>query len=588
MSVRLSANVHEARLRAMGSDAHIVLVGGDPVLLDDARAHLELLEARWSRFRPSSELCRLDASPGRPVVVSRDTFAVIAHAVEAWRLTAGRFDPTVLPALRAAGYDRDFAAVIAADGSVSTALRGPMPAPGCAGIVLDATVSAVTLPEGVVLDLGGIGKGYAADRVATALVAAGAEGACVNLGGDLRVVGRSPPSAGDSSGNWRIDVDDPLHSGTGRLLLAEGGVATSSRLRRAWRRAGHGRAPSHRAGDRRERADGPRVGDHRRGRDVVGGGAREGRVRRRPGRRCRARRRCRRDGSVRARRRSGRRAARPRRVPRGPVTQKLVWYTIRASGIVTWLLVTASVLWGLLLASRSTRRPRPSWVLDLHRFIAALSFAFLAVHVGLLLVDSYVGFSPSALAVPFASHWRPAAVAWGILALYLLVVVELTSLVMSRISRRLWHAIHLGSFVVFGSATMHAVTAGTDAGNPVSQMFAVGSSAAVALLTVLRVVARARRRPRARLRLADSVLPTVALPPPTLRPIEDAIAEVRRGAARGGRVARRGYDRGRPFARRSSMSGRSSPSKPRVSSSSRSTSRSPIRARTRVCPTPTG
>jgi sulfoxide reductase heme-binding subunit YedZ len=99
------------------------------------------------------------------------------------------------------------------------------------------------------------------------------------------------------------------------------------------------------------------------------------------------------------------------------VTQKVVWYTIRASGIVTWMLVTASVLWGLLLASRTTRRPRPSWVLDLHRFIAALSFAFVAIHVGLLLVDTFVGFSPAAILVPFASHWRPAAVAWGVLAL---------------------------------------------------------------------------------------------------------------------------------------------------------------------------
>ena len=241
MSVRLSADVHEARLRVMGSDAHLVLVGGDPVLLDDARAHLELLEARWSRFRPSSELCRLDASPGRPVVVSRDTFAVIARAVDAWRLTGGRFDPTVLPALRAAGYDRDFAAVMSDDGSVSTAMRGPMPAPGCAGIVLDATVSAVTLPEGVVLDLGGIGKGFAADRVATALLAAGAEGACVNLGGDLRVVGSAPVAPGELPSSWTIDIDDPLHGGTGKLLLAEGGVATSSRLRRAWRRRGESR-----------------------------------------------------------------------------------------------------------------------------------------------------------------------------------------------------------------------------------------------------------------------------------------------------------------------------------------------------------
>ena len=198
---------------------------------------------------------------------------------------------------------------------------------------------------------------------------------------------------------------------------------------------------------------------------------------------------------------------------------------------------------GLLLSSRSTRRPVPR-VLDLHRFIAGLSFAFLGVHVGLLLVDSYIGFSPAALAVPFASHWRPAAVAWGILALYLLVAIEVTSLLMARLSRRLWHAVHLGSFVVFAAATTHGLTAGTDAGKPVSRVFAIGSIAAVVLLTVLRVVARLRRRARVG-QASPSRLPTAPLPPPTLRPIEDAIAEVRRGAARGGRVARRGHERGR-------------------------------------------
>jgi sulfoxide reductase heme-binding subunit YedZ len=234
------------------------------------------------------------------------------------------------------------------------------------------------------------------------------------------------------------------------------------------------------------------------------------------------------------------------------VTQKLVWYTIRASGLVTWGLVTASVLWGLLLSSRSTRRPRPSWVLDLHRFIAGLSLAFLTVHVGTLLLDSYVGFSPVAITIPFVSHWRPAAVAWGILACYLLVAIEVTSLLMARLSRRVWHTIHLGSFVVFTAATVHGLTAGTDARNQVLRLFAIVSIAAVVELTVLRVVARTRRRRRvgepvvARPRpVFETASVEPGLPPPTLRPIEDAIAEVRRGAARGGRVARRGRDAGR-------------------------------------------
>ncbi|HEX4493084.1 MAG TPA: FAD:protein FMN transferase [Acidimicrobiia bacterium] len=229
LSVEAVPVVTEARFRAMGSDARVVLVDGDPELLDDARAHIELLEARWSRFRVSSELCRLNARPNVPVVVSRDTFAVVARAVDAWQRTAGRFDPTVLPALRAAGYDRGFA-VIAHDGPIATAPADPAPSLGCAGIVFDPVVSAITLPAGVVLDLGGIGKGYAADLVAGALVAAGARGACVHFGCDLRVAGE--PMSGDA---WRVAVDD----GLGELRLATGAVATTSRDGRG--RALHGR-----------------------------------------------------------------------------------------------------------------------------------------------------------------------------------------------------------------------------------------------------------------------------------------------------------------------------------------------------------
>ena len=238
------------------------------------------------------------------------------------------------------------------------------------------------------------------------------------------------------------------------------------------------------------------------------------------------------------------------------MTQHVVWYTIRASGIVTWALVTASVLWGLLLASHSTRRPRPAWVLDLHRFLSGLALAFLALHLGALLADSFIGFTPAALVVPFASRWRPAAVAWGIVACDLLVVVEITSVLMARLSRRLWHATHLLSFVVFATATVHGLTAGTDAGGVAVRACAFGSIAAVAALAGFRLVARRRHlhwrrgleqasaRPRAMVdpRAEPSEHATMRTAR-TLRPVQDAIAEVRRGAARGGRVARRGDDR---------------------------------------------
>src|SRR4051794_1631846 len=231
-----------ARLRAMGTDVEVLAVWADDgamaalaVIAADA---LEVREARWSRFRPTSELCRLNDAAGAPVVVSPSTFSLIARAVDAWRDTGGRYDPTVLPALVAAGYDRDFDAVARADdrvGADTTSSHSDVP--GCGAVELDSLVSAVRLPSGVALDLGGIGKGAAADDVSAELVAAGVPGVTgvlVNLGGDLRARGASPQPPG-----WIVEVDDPLDTGrTGLLAMAEGAIATSTKLRRTWTRGG--------------------------------------------------------------------------------------------------------------------------------------------------------------------------------------------------------------------------------------------------------------------------------------------------------------------------------------------------------------
>lgn len=107
----------------------------------------------------------------------------------------------------------------------------PLPAPGCAGIELDPWLTAVRLPEGVHLDLGGIAKGHTADLVVDHLLAAGAAGALVDLGGDLRVEGATPAPEG-----WTIAVEDPFRPGgvLGLLRLAGGAVATSTTRRRRW------------------------------------------------------------------------------------------------------------------------------------------------------------------------------------------------------------------------------------------------------------------------------------------------------------------------------------------------------------------
>jgi predicted ferric reductase len=142
---------------------------------------------------------------------------------------------------------------------------------------------------------------------------------------------------------------------------------------------------------------------------------------------------------------------------------QIPWYAARASGVVAWALILLTIVWGMLLATRVLgRTPAPAWLLSLHRFLAALSLVFVGVHVGALLLDSYTSFGPADVLVPFASTWHPLAVAWGIVGMYLLVAIEITSLLRHRLSHKVWHAIHLCSYALFGMVTIHFATAGTD------------------------------------------------------------------------------------------------------------------------------
>ena len=176
------------------------------------------------------------------------------------------------------------------------------------------------------------------------------------------------------------------------------------------------------------------------------------------------------------------------------------WYVTRASGIIAWLLLTASVIWGILLSTDAfpTRR-RPAWLLDLHRWLGGLTVAFVGAHLAALVADSYTHFGIADLAIPYASQWRPGAVALGVVATWFLVAVELTSLAMRRLPRKLWRAVHLTSYVVFWLASLHAAFAGTDATNRLYQLTAAASIAAIVWALVYRLTnRRAGRRRRAR------------------------------------------------------------------------------------------
>lgn len=234
----------DVTFHVMGNRARVVVTGPDADKLAVwAQRRLEGLEARWSRFRPDSEISALNGAGGVPTIVSADTFTLVHHAVQAWSATGGWFDPTMLGELVAEGYDRSHGllpppvAVPSAgatglgDGSADPAEPGRRWSP-CGDIALEPGVHLVTLPPGVAFDPGGIGKGLAADMVATELMVRGAEGAMVELGGDLRIIGEHP----DGGPTWTVAIDDPAQRGRDlfRFGFADGGVATSSQLQRRW------------------------------------------------------------------------------------------------------------------------------------------------------------------------------------------------------------------------------------------------------------------------------------------------------------------------------------------------------------------
>ena len=178
------------------------------------------------------------------------------------------------------------------------------------------------------------------------------------------------------------------------------------------------------------------------------------------------------------------------------MNQHFWWYVARASGIVAWLLLTGSVLWGIVLSTKAfPEHRRPAWLLDLHRWLGGLTVSFVAIHVLALVADSYTTFTLADVTIPFASSWKPGAVALGVVAAWSLVAVELTSLAMRRLPRRIWRGIHLVSYLTFWLTSLHAALAGTDRTQGLYQATAAVSIALVAWAVTYRLTHLKSRRP---------------------------------------------------------------------------------------------
>ena len=182
-------------------------------------------EARFSRFVALSELSRLNASAGRPFVASPMLFALIRLALDLAERSGGLFDPTVLAHLVTSGYDRSFDLVPPVRSATPGASRRHFT---WRDVSLDAATRRIDMPEGCGIDLGGIGKGWAVDRLAAIL----GTPCLVNGGGDVYASGTPPDDDA-----WRVGVADPFHAERDLFMLrvVDRGVATSSSLKRRWR-----------------------------------------------------------------------------------------------------------------------------------------------------------------------------------------------------------------------------------------------------------------------------------------------------------------------------------------------------------------
>ncbi len=276
-----------------------VLVVTDQAALGAARAiadaELAAVDLACSRFRPDSELSRLNSSGGELTAVSELFAALIAEALRAAELTDGDVDPTCGQALISAGYDRDFAELRAGDRAVRQGPRPPpgpcrppgprrppgpslpaghgrpasrpAPVPGWRSVWLDPARPAARLARGAQLDLGATAKAWAADRCAAMVAARAGCGVLVSLGGDVAVAG---PPPGDG---WQVRVTDDHAAAADEpgqtVTIRSGGLATSSTTVRTWTAGRQETAPHHRSADRRAGQFLLAHGQHR-GRDLRG------------------------------------------------------------------------------------------------------------------------------------------------------------------------------------------------------------------------------------------------------------------------------------------------------------------------------
>jgi thiamine biosynthesis lipoprotein ApbE len=233
MSITLLGIVDD---RALGTSMRVVVTRPEDLAAAKNAADrvIKAIDEAASRFRPDSELSRINREPGRQIHISALLARALAAGLRGARLTNGAVDPTVGSAVRLAGYDRDFDSILADGPPISLSVSR---VPGWQAIQLDEAARTVWIPTGVEIDLGATAKALAADLAAAAAhEAMGAGGVLVSLGGDIAVAGDPPPQG------WAVqtseDSNAPIDDEEETISIQSGGIATSSITVRRWTRGG--------------------------------------------------------------------------------------------------------------------------------------------------------------------------------------------------------------------------------------------------------------------------------------------------------------------------------------------------------------
>lgn len=169
------------------------------------------------------------------------------------------------------------------------------------------------------------------------------------------------------------------------------------------------------------------------------------------------------------------------------------WLIARATGLLAYALVSATIVAGLVLKGRPLKVLRPAAVTDLHRFLSLLGLLAVAVHGLALVLDSTVDVSPQALLVPGLVPYRPLWTGVGVVVAEVMLLVHLSFRFRKRIGVRNWRRLHWVTYAVFGGATVHGLMSGTDSGRPWAFLAYTVVVATVVGLTAWRATAPRRR-----------------------------------------------------------------------------------------------